>query len=341
MKGPKTRSEVVDEYVKEFGVSVHYKKVYRALAKLRERGVVEYKNRKWYYKGSDTSLLPALVSIGDILIKFYLEKIEGLGNVIINSFWNRDILVNPREDYFKAIMRYIDLLKLLFEVLERGKVNAGTYKLLIREVNFWEELEKSKKVAKKEARRIREEIIKDARLGRLKEEFEKVRREIESGKYEEADEKLRRLEKEYRDLFEKMATYYMLNEVLPSLDFTNWRKMIESEHYNEHYSSIFSIKNGVNEKAEHIESSKAYISSRIFYSCDSMKKYLVIYDFEGVRGLKGYYYKRFSELVRELNIVRLQRSVYLANSVESAKKMAEYLRGLGASVRVFEIAKEV
>ena len=72
-----------------------------------------------------------------------------------------------------------------------------------------------------------------------------------------------------------------------------------------------------------------------------MVKYLILYDFKKQEGLGGYFYKKFKEILSEHNVERVQRSVYLCNDIEVAKKIAEYLRGLGANVRIFEISKEV
>ncbi|MCS7131886.1 MAG: hypothetical protein NZ934_04075 [Hadesarchaea archaeon] len=65
--------------------------------------------------------------------------------------------------------------------------------------------------------------------------------------------------------------------------------------------------------------------------------YLVVMDKPGTRGAPGYFYAE----LRELDIRRIQRSVYLAPNQAMARRAAELGRRHGFLARVFKVIEEL
>ena len=76
---------------------------------------------------------------------------------------------------------------------------------------------------------------------------------------------------------------------------------------------------------------------KIKWKFENRGTYLVVYDFRGTKGLAGYAWRRFNELLNEYKAYPIQKSVVLVPSEKGAREIRGFLEACGARVRIFKV----
>jgi len=69
--------------------------------------------------------------------------------------------------------------------------------------------------------------------------------------------------------------------------------------------------------------------------------YILVYDIPYGRELSGTTFYRFDMLRAKVNAKRLQQSVFLCEDKKGVMELADFLRKVGANVRIFKVEEEV